>query len=231
VTNLGTPAGWYEDPTKIGELRYHDGERWTEFVTIDGVQTTAAFDAAPRPDADTGADDGPTFTMYRLAQWRTEQEKPLEVVGTAGHILGQFETLIDGTPGYRFDDVEGDTVVTLAKPSLKNAVEVRDPAGDVIGTIAKVGRLRSRYDVAVTSDGRRASLKLVGGGSDEWELQLAGMQAATMTRTIRSVADTLNFAGVTYSATVATGLDDHMERIVLVLPLAIDVLDTQALAP
>lgn len=224
MTDQGTPAGWYQDPSQVGELRYHDGTQWTEHVTIDGVQTTAPYESAASPTDATA----PTFTMSRLAQWRTEDERPLAVVGRNG-VMGQYVTQLDGTPGYRFDDVDGDTVVSLVKPSLKNAIEVRDPAGYAIGTIAKVGRLRSRYDVRLAEDGREATTKLAAGATDAWELQIAGGHAADIARTVTSPPDPLNFAAVTYAVTITATLDDNMERIVLALPLAIDILDTQAL--
>src|SRR3954454_16552425 len=56
VTDEERPAGWYDDPTNVGELRYHDGQRWTEHVTIEGVQTMVAFDP-------TAVDTNPGYTV------------------------------------------------------------------------------------------------------------------------------------------------------------------------
>lgn len=39
---MGT-AGWSRDPTGRYQVRYHDGERWTDHVATDGVQATDAF--------------------------------------------------------------------------------------------------------------------------------------------------------------------------------------------
>jgi uncharacterized membrane protein len=33
---MSTPAGWFDDPTKPGRLRYWDGGSWTEWVSVDG---------------------------------------------------------------------------------------------------------------------------------------------------------------------------------------------------
>ncbi|MEY2450526.1 MAG: hypothetical protein QOD92_100, partial [Acidimicrobiaceae bacterium] len=117
------PADWYEDPTKVGELRYFDGTQWTEHVTIDGVQTTAPY--ASDDVEGTAHSEGPsasvqTFTVSRAAQWRTEEEKPIEVVGAAG-LLGRYVTSLDGAPGYRFEDAQGGLVLSVAKPGLKMA--------------------------------------------------------------------------------------------------------------
>ena len=224
TTQGGTPADWYEDPVKVGELRYFDGTQWTEHVTIDGVQTTAPYALAEtRAPASTLS-----FAMSRGAQWRTEEEKPLEVVGPAG-LLGRFVTLLDGVPGYRFEDAHGRTVFTLSKPGLKSAIEVWDPAGYPIGTITKVGRLHSRYDIARADNVTTASVRLVAGSADEWELQTNGARAAVITRTTRSPADSLNFAEVAYSVSISAPIDDPLQRLLLTVPLAIDILDTQAL--
>jgi hypothetical protein len=228
----GTPADWYEDPSKVGELRYFDGTQWTEHVTIDGVQTTAPYapsESAP-PAAGGDVDEGPaqSFTMTRHAQWRTEDEKPLEIVGPVG-LLGRFVTMLDGAPGYRFDDAQGGAVLALSKPSLKMAVDVADPAGYRIGTITKVGRLHSRYDI-VRADGKPpATLRLVVGATDDWELHSNSTRSAVITRTTKSAADALNFADVDYVVTITAPLDDQLQRLLLALPLAIDILDTQSL--
>ncbi|MEY2459129.1 MAG: hypothetical protein QOG30_959 [Acidimicrobiaceae bacterium] len=236
TTPEGLPADWYEDPTKVGELRYFDGTQWTEHVTIGGVQTTAPYapaeapppaaDAADAADADPAA--APSFTMTRVSQWRTEEEKPLDVNGPAG-LLGRFATQLDGAPGYRFEDAQGGTVLALSKPGLKTAIEVTDPAGYPVGTITKVGRLHSRYDIARADGGAGATVRLVPGGADEWELQTNGTPAASITRTTGSPADSLNLAEVSYTVSITAPIDDQLQRLLLALPLAIDILDTQAL--
>jgi len=237
TTPEGMPADWYEDPTKVGELRYFDGAQWTEHVTIDGVQTTAPYAPEEAPAAAAEDDDdadgvnpaaGTSFTMSRGSQWRTEEEEPLEVIGPAG-LLGRFATQLDGAPGYRFEDVNGGTVLALSKPGLKTAVEVSDPAGYLVGTITKVGRLHSRYDIARADGGAGATVRLVAGGADEWELQTNGTPAASIARETESPADSLNLAEVSYTVSITAPIDDQLQRLLLALPLAIDILDTQAL--
>jgi hypothetical protein len=221
VIDAPTPAGWYRDPSGVAELRYFDGSQWTEHVTIDGRQTTA-----PMEGGSYGA-----FTMRRGAQWRSEEEKPLEVVTDRG-VLGRFLPMVDGVPGYRFDDADGAVVVRISKPGLKNEVEVRDPAGYLLGTITKVGRLRSRYDVTTVDPPRTATVKVAATSTDdvgEWELQADSAVVARFTRTTSSAADALNFASVEYAAVMLAPLDEQMEQLYLAIPLTIDILDTQAL--
>ncbi|MGA9279668.1 DUF2510 domain-containing protein [Ilumatobacter sp.] len=38
------PAGWYDDPTMLGEARYWDGFGWTTSINTNGVTATAAID-------------------------------------------------------------------------------------------------------------------------------------------------------------------------------------------
>jgi hypothetical protein len=216
VTNSGPAAGWYEDPTGVGELRYHDGTQWTEHVTIDGQQTTSPY----------GVLTVPAFTMSRLAQWRSEDEKAVAIVGPTG-ALGQFVAMIDGTPGYRFEDASGGTVLEVSKPSLKSSVEVLDPAGYLVGTITKIGRLRSRYDVTPVDGDATATVKLSSGATDEWELQASGARRGSVARTVLSPPDGLMLAGADYATAIEGSLDEQMQRLVLAIPLAIDILDTQ----
>lgn len=44
-------AGWNSDPTRRHELRYWDGERWTDHVSDHGVQSSDPVDAPPREAA------------------------------------------------------------------------------------------------------------------------------------------------------------------------------------
>lgn len=212
----GAPAGWYDDPLGVGELRYHDGTHWTEHVVVDGVQTTSAVAGGPA-----------SFRMSRAAQWRSEDEKPLEVTGSSGSV-GRFVAELTGVPGYRLVGTDGGTLVVISKPSLKTAVEVTDPAGYPVATITRVGRLHSRYDIS-TPRGDHASAKLVSGSDDSWELHVNGAVLATVHRTISTDADALNFAAVEYTTTLAGRLAEVDERLVLALPVAIDMLDSQAL--
>lgn len=40
------PAGWYDDPTSLGEARYWDGYGWTTSINTNGVTSTAAIEPA-----------------------------------------------------------------------------------------------------------------------------------------------------------------------------------------
>ena len=168
-----------------------------------------------------------SFSMARTGQWRTEDEKALDVMGPGGQ-LGRYVTMLDGAPGYRFEDAHGATVLSVSKPSLKTAVQVADPAGHHVGTITKVGRLHSRYDIAGPEGQAVAAVRLQHGATDAWELQADGTSRATITRSSTSPADALNLAQVEYDVVITAPVDDALQRMLLAVPVAIDILDTQA---
>ena len=48
---MSTAAGWYDDPTRSGRLRYWDGSIWTEWVSSDGQTTSDPLPTAAAPVA------------------------------------------------------------------------------------------------------------------------------------------------------------------------------------
>ena len=49
---MTTPANWYPDPNGRAELRYWNGEAWTEHVSTDGTQSTDPVGAGASPGLD-----------------------------------------------------------------------------------------------------------------------------------------------------------------------------------
>jgi len=46
MTNAGTPAGWYVDPTGQGDARYWNGVAWTQSVARNGATLNMPIDPA-----------------------------------------------------------------------------------------------------------------------------------------------------------------------------------------
>jgi hypothetical protein len=44
MTNVSTPAGWYQDPTGQGDARYWNGSAWTQSVDRAGTTVNIAID-------------------------------------------------------------------------------------------------------------------------------------------------------------------------------------------
>lgn len=50
---MSTPAGWYDDPTRGGRLRYWDGAQWTEWVSENGQTASEPIGAPAAPASGT----------------------------------------------------------------------------------------------------------------------------------------------------------------------------------
>ena len=227
VSDWSTPAGWYEDPLAIAELRYWGGSEWTEHVSNDGVVSVSPL---PVPDLD-GASaasplDADAFTVERTTEYRDSVEHGLDVL-VDGSLAARFDPIVEGAPGYRLHDSSGRGFLTVTKPGLKATVEVVAADGRALGGITRVGRLHSRYELKSADGVRLASAKLMV-GDDRWEIaaQPGGVVAA-MARVVRTPADGVALAGVDYHVSV-TAPDSTLQPLLLALPVAVDILDTQS---
>jgi hypothetical protein len=226
MSDSSTPAGWYEDPILAAELRYWDGSAWTEHVSDGGVQSVSPIplpdDGGTPPTSPLVAD---AFTVERSSEHREDVEHGLDLL-VEGALAGRFDPILEGAPGYRLHDRSGGPLLTVTKPGLKATVEVVGPDGAAVGGITRVGRLHSRYDLKGVGGARLASAKLML-GDDRWEITSpsAGVVAA-MARVVRSPADGLALAGVDYHVSV-TAPDGALQPLLLALPVAVDILDTQ----
>jgi hypothetical protein len=228
VSDSSTPAGWYEDPVLVGELRYWDGSEWTEHVSTDSVVSVSPL---PLPDPQDGrpalsALDADGFTVERSTEFRDSVEHGLDVL-VDGVLAARFDPIVEGAPGYRLHDPSGGPLVTVTKPGLKATVDVTGADGAALGSITRIGRLHSRYELRGVDGARLASAKLML-GDDRWEITTAaGEVVAAMARVVRTPADGLALAGVDYHVSV-TGRDATLQPLLVALPVAVDILDTQA---
>jgi hypothetical protein len=228
VSDSSTPAGWYEDPLAIAELRYWGGSEWTEHVSTDGVVSVSPL---PVPEPEGGASapsplDADAFTVERTIEYRDSVEHGLDVL-VDGAIAARFDPIVEGAPGYRLHDPSGASLLTVTKPGLKATVEVTDAGGSALGGITRIGRLHSRYELKGVDGARSASAKLML-GDDRWEITTAsGGVVAAMARVVRTPADGLTLAGVDYHVSVSEK-DTALQPLLVALPVAVDILDTQA---
>jgi hypothetical protein len=227
VSESSTPAGWYEDPALVAELRYWDGTAWTEHVSSGGTQSVSPM---PLPDAaeagsTTSPLDADAFTVERTTEFRDSTEHGLDVLVDGG-LAARFEPIVEGAPGYRLHDPSGSPLLTVTKPGLKATVDVAGSDGAALGGITKVGRLHSRYELKDPDGAPLASVKLIL-GDDRWEIRTPSDDVvAAMARVVRTPADGLALAGVDYHVSV-TARSGALQPLLVVLPVAIDILDTQ----
>jgi hypothetical protein len=228
VSDSSTPAGWYADPLGAAEIRYWDGSGWTEHVSTGGVQSVAPL---PLPDSsEPGTALSPlhaeAFSIERTAEVRGPAERGL-VVLIDGAPAARFDPIVEGAPGYRLRDNDGASLLTVIKPGLKAAVDVAGGDAEPLGTITRIGRLRSRYELKGAAGAALASAKLIL-GDDRWEITSSPSAevVAAMARVVRIPADGFALAGVDYHVSV-TAPDDALQPLLVALPVAVDILDTQ----
>lgn len=70
---MSTPAGWYDDPTRGGRLRYWDGSQWTEWVSENGQTASEPLGAPQQPASGT-----PSQVMEVPAEISTASERAAE---------------------------------------------------------------------------------------------------------------------------------------------------------
>jgi hypothetical protein len=228
VSDLGTPPGWYADSLGEAEIRYWDGSGWTEHVSTGGVQSVAPLplpESAPSANAPSPL-HAEAFTVERAAEVRGHAERGLDVL-IDGAPAARFDPIVEGAPGYRLRDKDGARLLTVTKPGLKAAVDVAGEDGAPIGTITRVGRLHSRYDLKGVGGAALASAKLML-GDDRWEIASPSADVvAAMARVVRIPGDGHALAGVDYHVSI-TAPDGALQPLLVALPVAVDILDTQS---
>lgn len=231
-----TKADWYPDPSGAAELRYWDGAVWTEHVANAGVVSQAPIEPPPRSRRTTQLRARPPrvekipgaqrYVVTRTGQPRDEGEASLEINGPDGP-YGRFDPVLDGAPGYVLVGRDGQNQLRVTKPSLKAAVQVEQPFSQPVGTIAKVGRLHSRYDVHGPDGADVGALRLAPDG-EGWELRdKDGVLGAKVDRSVLVPPGPTRLGGVRYDVAVAPDGNEVLRGLALALPVAIDVLDTQ----
>lgn len=158
-----TGAGWFDDPRGAAELRWFDGESWTEHVSTAGRSWSSPLDEVPDPPVATvveGGDDAPAgpgardllaidaFVVARAAQPRGHGSS-LDLYDDAGS-LGRF---IESEP----EELAGSAVVRLVTPNGAPVVSVTHPGGagrarvegavGPLGFVSRVGRVRADLEI------------------------------------------------------------------------------------
>lgn len=153
-----TPAGWYPDPTAAAELRWFDGDAWTDHVATAGRSFTAPVAGEPAPDAATpptaGAPPLPGAGRSPLTAASLHVSRPPQPRGQGSWLdvydgdgpLGRFvETVadeLDDAAIVRLSDPAGAPVLSVVHPGRGTRARVDGPAGP-LGWVTRVGRVRS----------------------------------------------------------------------------------------
>lgn len=116
---MTTPAGWYDDPTRGGRLRYWDGSQWTEWVSENGQTASEPLGAPQAPASGT-----PSQVMEVPA------EVSAQVSGVAGHAA-------EPTPGIQPAPAAGGTWGTAAPAAAATGPGVA--GGYPVNLLGRVG--------------------------------------------------------------------------------------------
>lgn len=169
--NLMPPAGWYNDPQDQAQLRYWDGDQWTDQTR----RVPGAEPAQPEPAPEQPAGPAADRTAGTEAELRSGFEEAVDVApGMAPEVRQE-----PGSSAIRFADevaaepspfrfAEADQVDVTATPETgANAIPDQGGADVLIATTAVLpgyrvtGILGEVHAVAVR---RRSSLSNMGGG-------------------------------------------------------------------
>jgi hypothetical protein len=158
-----TGAGWFDDPRGAAELRWFDGELWTEHVSTGGRAWSSPLDevpAAPAAAAVDGSDDAPslpatrdvlaldTYVVARPSQPRGHGSS-LEIYddeGPLGRVVESEPEELAGSAVVRLVTASGAPVVSLTHPGGSGRARVESANGP-IGFLSRVGRVRANLEV------------------------------------------------------------------------------------
>jgi hypothetical protein len=230
-------AGWFDDPRGAAELRWYDGDAWTEHVSTAGRAWTSALDGdadAPGPVAATiDAGDAPagpitrdllsvdTFVVGRSAQPRGHGSS-LDLYDDAGP-LGRFVESepeeLAGSAVVRLVSPTGAPVLSITHPGGAARARVEGPAGP-LGFLSRVGRVRANLELHGPGRKPEGEPLLVlkplddGGGWSGPGVEVRSWLLGSPTAAA--------FAETRYQVTLAPAVRDDLRPLLLALPVLID---------
>jgi hypothetical protein len=235
-------AGWFDDPRGAAELRWFDGDGWTEHVSTAGRAWTSPLDelpespdAAPPPDAD-DAPAGPVsrdllsidaFVVARAAQPRGHGAS-LDVYDDAG-ALGRFVESepeeLAGSAVVRLVAPAGAPVLSITHPGGGGRARVDGPAGP-LGFLSRVGRVRANLEIH--GPGRKPEgepLVVLKPLDDKGGWSGPGVEIRSWLLGSPTAAA---YAESRYQVTLDASVDDDLRPLLLALPVLVDRALTQA---
>jgi hypothetical protein len=157
-------AGWFEDPRGAAELRWFDGDAWTEHVSTAGRAWTSPLDEVPEspvvapPAADLGdLPAGPvardllsidSFVVARAVQPRGHGSwlDLYDDSGSLGRFLESEPEELTASAVVRLVTPTGAPVVSVTHPGGAGRARVEGAAGP-LGFLSRVGRVRANLEL------------------------------------------------------------------------------------
>jgi uncharacterized protein YxjI len=128
-----TPAQWYADPYGRFELRYWDGERWTDHVSTNGATSADPVAGLPSPVAATGTVD-PAKVAQQVAKAGID---PSATPAGGGSLLDQPVLVVN----QKAKLIE-----------LTNQYSVYDKDGQKVGAVTEVGQSKAKKALRLVSN-------------------------------------------------------------------------------
>lgn len=132
-------ANWYPDPAGRAELRYWDGDRWTDHVSNAGVQGSDPFTSSAQPPAPTGA-SGAFDTLDAALTVSNEGKNISGQVSGTGYRGAGIQGAVGGGGGSIFNEP---VLVVNQKAKLielNNQYSIYDQQGQQIAAVEQVGQ-------------------------------------------------------------------------------------------
>lgn len=239
-------AGWFDDPRGAAELRWYDGEAWTDHVSTGGRAWTAPLDeipdspaapaAADAPGGDASGDDPPagpggavardalglaSYVVARAAQPRGHGAS-LDLYDDGGP-LGRFVESepeeLAGSAVVRLVDAAGAPVLSLTHPGGAGRARVEGASGP-LGFLSRIGRVRANLELH--GPGRRPEgepLLVLKPLEDKGGWSAPGVEVRSWL--LGSPTDGA-YAEARYQVTVDGSLDAALRPLLLALPVFVD---------
>ena len=245
-------AGWYEDPRGAAELRWFDGEGWTDHVSTGGraytspvvgedVDEPPAAEVAPAGDEPVGDEPpGPggdgrdvlglaSFVVARPAQSRGHGSwlDVYDETGALGRFVDTVSDELSASAVVRLLDNTGAPVLSVLHPGGSGRARVDGPSGP-FGFVSRVGRVRANLELH--GPGRKpegtplAVLKPLDdkGGWSADGIELRSWPLGTPT------AGT--YGEARYAVSIAESVPAEVRPLLLALPVLVDRALTQLVA-
>ena len=132
-------ANWYPDPNGRAELRYWDGQQWTDHISNAGVQGTDPVDGGGQPPAPTGT-SGALDTLDSAMTLGNEGKNVSAQVSGAGYRGAGIQGAVGGGGGSIFNEP---VLVVNQKAKLielNNQYSIFDQTGRQIAAVEQVGQ-------------------------------------------------------------------------------------------
>ena len=241
---MTTPANWYRDPNGRAELRYWDGEAWTDQVSTAGAQSTDPVESgAASPEA--GGGGGTLLTepvlvvnqkaklielnnQYSVSGQDGQQLAMVNQVGqSAAKKVLRFVSSLDQFMTHKLEitDNSGQVLLQLTRPRkvIKSTVIVEDAAGNEIGKIVQQKAI-GKINFGLEANGQMLG-SIKGENWRAWNFRIEdaqGTEVARISKTFEGFAKTMFTTADNYVVQIHQRMPEPLNTLIVASALSID---------